>query len=379
MSFKEKFKEKFRDKKVRIGAIIAIILLIAGGYYFYQKAKMNNIGMEEGMTEFIETYSIPENEKIFINGSIIPKESKKLSLEAGYEVSKLNVSNGQYVNKGDALFTVKSNEVLTQIQDLEQQVKDLNNQKNQVSSNPEQPADVSSIDSEIAKTNSEIKKLKNKSSITTYAPFSGKVYMNESTQSPEEVASYMTLESTEYYMKGKVSEQDLPKLQKDLGVDIYIFATEGKLTGKISSISDRPSSGEESVEGMPGSSLSYYDVSVDFDTQENLTNGFHIQASVEVESKNPKIPTSAMMQDEGGTFVYKVFENKIVKQPIEIENKTDDFTVLKSGLMQNDTIIKYPTEEMKEGDEVPVDSTNMEDLPSEGGETMDKTIGKVGM
>ncbi|MGL5314408.1 MAG: efflux RND transporter periplasmic adaptor subunit [Peptostreptococcaceae bacterium] len=352
MLIKEKFKKISKKKKVIVIVGISAVLVV-GGYFLIPKNNTDVSGVVDGVTDIVETYTIPDNEKIFINGSIKPKNSKEITLEAGYEISDLKVSNGQYVNKGDALFVSKSKEILTQIDDLEQQLKDLNNQKNQASANPE--SDLTSINSEITKTNNEIKNLKNKSYITATAPFSGKVYINSETADEQTTPSYMTVEGTEYYMTGQVSEQDLPKISKDMSVDIYIFATEGNLTGKISSILDRPSTQTDSMMGGSGSSLSYYDVVIDFDTQENLTNGFHIQASVEVENKSPKIPTTAILQDETGSFVYKAVDGSLVKQIVEIENKTDDFAILKSGLSQNDTIIKYPTEEMKEGDIVPVD------------------------
>lgn len=351
MLIKEKFKNICKKKKIIMIVGVSAILIV-GGYFLMSKNNTAIEGVVDGVTDIVETYTIADNEKIFINGSIKPKNSKEILLEAGYEISDLKVANGQYVNKGYTLFISKSKEILTQIDDLEQQVKNLNNQKNQASTNPD--SDLTSIDSEITKTNNEIKNLKNKSYITVTAPFSGKVYINNETINEQTAPSYMTLESTEYYMTGQVSEQDLPKISKDMDVDIYVFATEGNLTGKISSILDRPSTKADSMTGS-GSSLSYYDVVIDFDTQENLTNGFHIQASVEVENKSPKIPTTAILQDETGSFIYKVVDGALVKQIVEIENKTDDFTVLKSGISQNDTIIKYPTEEMNEGDIVPVD------------------------
>lgn len=344
-------KDKLKSKKIRVFIIGGLIVVALGGIFISKKMTAINILADESMEEFIESYSIPENEKVFINGSITPKESKSFSIESGYEISKVNVSNGQYVNKGYSLYTTKNNEILSQIQELESQLKELQNQKSKASE------DLASINSEISKTNSEIKKLKDKSYVTTYAPFSGKIYIHEES-SQDEVTSYMTLESNDHYMKGQVSEQDLPKISKDMPVNIYVFATEKELTGKISSISTRPSTSQSSSDYTPSSSLSYYDVYVEFDTQNDLVNGYHIQASIEIENKNPKIPTTAILEDGDSSYVYKVIDGKIVKQNIKINSKSDDYAVLNSGLGQNDVIIKYPTEDMKEGDEVMVDSIN---------------------
>lgn len=351
------FKEKLKNKKIKVIAGISVLVLVIGAFGITKGMKSKGIEAQGGMDNFIETYYIPEDEKIFINGSVIPKNSKDIFLESGYEISKLNVSNGQVVSKGEALFTAKSSEVLSQIEDLNIQLKELYNQKKSMKDNAQEGIDTSSIDSEIAKLNSEIKSLKNKSYKTTYAPFSGKVYMNEE-GTGEEASSYMTLETTEYYMKGKVSEQDLPKIKKNLGVDIYIFATEGKLTGKIASISDRPSTDLSQDVNMGSSSLSYYDVTIDFNEQKGLTNGFHIQASVKVDSESFKIPVSAVMEDEGGTYVYRVVDNIVLRQDVKIKDKTEEVAVIKSGLAPNDVIIKTPTDEIKEGYEMPMGDMN---------------------
>ena len=97
---------------------------------------------------------------------------------------------------------------------------------------------------------------------------------------------------------------------------------------------------------------------VEFDTQNDLVNGYHIQASIEIENKNAKYQLQHILEDGDSSYVYKVIDGKIVKQNIKINSKSDDYAVLNSGLGQNDVIIKYPTEDMKEGDEVMVDSIN---------------------
>lgn len=334
MSVKEVFQEKkdkiLGSKKGKIGLAIGLVAILC--ICIFISKRVGNVGEVDGMEEIVETYSIPENEKIFMNGAIIPKESKSINVDSGYEVTKVNVSNGQYVTKGEALFTAKNQEVLNEISDLESQL-----------SSAEDPDSIKS----------EIKNLKNKSYKTTYAPISGKVYLEEEGTSSDIASSYMTIESADYYMRGKVSEQDLPKIRNGMDVDIYIFATEKEIKGKIASISARPSTSTENQDTMGNNSLSYYDVSVDFNSQEGLVNGYHIQASVEIDSINAKIPaTSVLRGEDNKPFVYKVIDNKLVKQTINIESENEDYVVLESGLVQNDMIVKFPTEDMKEGDDI---------------------------
>ena len=337
---KEKINKLISSKKGKVTVVVGVVAVLCIGIFVSKR--FGNIDETTTMEGIVETYSIPENEKIFMNGSIKPKESKSINVDLGYEITKVNVSNGQYVTKGEPLFLAKNQEVLNQISDLESELK--------LSEDPDS-------------IKSEINKLKNKSYKTTYAPISGTVYLEEESADSEISSAYMTIESTDYYMKGKISEQDLPKIRKNMAVDIYIFATEEDIKGKISSISFRPSTSQENQDTQENSSMSYYDVTVEFDSQEGLVNGYHIQASVEIENENAKIPVTSVLRDEEGKkdYVYKVIDNKLVKQVINITSKNEDFVVLESGLVQNDMIVRFPSEDMKEGDNINLDSTYTND------------------
>lgn len=360
MSIKEVLKERkekiLKSKKRKAALAIGVVAILCVGIFIFKKTN-NNMGGEI-IEDVVETYSIPENEKVFMNGSIKPKESKSINVDAGYEITKLSVSNGQYVTKGTPLFTAKDQEVLNQISDLEKQI-----------SSSEDPNSI----------RSEINSLKNKSYKTTYAPISGQVYLEEEASANTEVpSSYMTIESVDYFMKGQVSEQDLPKISKNMGVDVYIFATEKDVRGTITSISQRPASATENQDMMGNSNLSYYDVTVDFESQDGLVNGYHIQASVQIDSANPKIPATCVLRGEDNKpFVYMVKNNQLVKQLIEIESENEDFVVIESGLSQKDSIVKFPTEDMKEGDEINSDAMYSEEEFIEGRLEISDT--KVGM
>ncbi|RDY26774.1 efflux RND transporter periplasmic adaptor subunit [Romboutsia weinsteinii] len=362
------FLERFKSKKVKIGVGVVVLASIGvGTFYVYPKYIKPNTEVGGEFENVIETYSIPENEKIFINGSIVPKESKDFALLGEEEVNKVNVTNGQYVNKGDLLYSCKNPSSLSEIENLNIQISELKKQKNQTPQDAEVPAD-QSIDVEISKLNAQVAALNKKAYTSTYAPFSGKVYINEKSETPEQgAASFMTLQSTEFYMKGKASEQDLAKIKIDQSVDILVFSTNEKLTGHISFISDRPSDQTDNTMGGSQGSLSYYDINVSFDSQENLVNGFHIQATVEVENASPKIPASSILKDGETSYVFKSLDGILKKQVLELKEENEEYAVIQSGLEQNDVIIKYPTEDMKEGDEVFTD----------GGGSFDESVGSL--
>lgn len=331
-----RFIEKSKNKKILIGTII-IIALGSGVFIF---TKNNNKNDNTIKTEnMIETYTIADNEKIFINGKIVPTESKDFNIPTEGEISKLNVDNGKLVKKGDLLFTTENESILNEIDSLKIQINDL--EKSNSENDP-------IINSEINKLNSQISILNKKAYINTYAPFDGKIYLNEESNTSD--SSFMTLQSNTFYMKGIASEQDLSRLKIDDPAEVLILSTEQKIIGRISFISDRPTSSEN----MAGenSSLSYYDINISFEDQENLVNGFHVQASIEIIDNLSKIPTSALVKTNNEVYVFKIIDGILKKQNVEIVSSNDEFAVIKSGLDKNDIIVKYPIDNMKEGDPI---------------------------
>ncbi|MEG2788640.1 MAG: efflux RND transporter periplasmic adaptor subunit [Romboutsia sp.] len=333
------FLEKFKNKKILIGVGVVTVIILVTGLFIYNKNKNNNDQLGD-MDNYIETYTIADNEKVFINGKILPTESKDFNPSSEGEISKLNVSNGKVVKKGDLLFTCKNDSILIEIEDLKSQIKEL--KKSNTANDP-------LVNAEISKLNSQISVLDKKAYISTYAPFDGKVYLNEESANPTEGTSFMTVQSNEFYMKGQASEQDLSKLQIDDPVDILIFSTDKNMTGRISFISDRPTTEMNDMNAQ--GSLSYYDISIAFDNQEGLVNGFHVQASIEIKDSLAKIPTSCILKDENDKpYVFEDLDGILKKQLVEIDSETEEFTVIKSGLDKNDILVRYPSPDMKEGD-----------------------------
>ena len=345
------FLEKFKNKKIVIGAGILIIITFSAGVFIYNKNKLNNENdaLEQSV---IETYTIADNEKIFINGAITPTKSQDFNPNQE-EISKLNITNGKVVKEGDLLYTVKNQSILDEIDGLKTQVSQL--KKSNTDNDP-------IINTEISKLNAQVSALDKKAYVNTYAPFAGKIYLNEPSQGIEQ-ASFMTLQSNEFYMKGQASEQDLPKLQIDNPVDVLVFANNKKLTGRISFISDRPSTSTNEMNMGGQGNLSYYDITIAFDNQEGLTNGFHVQASIEVQDSFVKIPTSAVIESKSEekteSYVFEDLNGILKKRVIEIYDQNDEFTTVKSGLDKNISIVRYPSEEMNEGDPVNTGSVPM--------------------
>ncbi len=337
------FMKKFKNKKVLLGTITIVVLGI--GVFIYNKNKNNNNDDISQTENTIETYTIADNEKIFINGKIIPTEIKDFSMPSDGEISKLNVTNGKVVKKGDLLFTTKNESILDEISSLKNQISDL-----KISNIENDPI----VNSEINKLSAQVSSLDKKAYINTYAPFDGKVYLNEESNTTN--SSFITIQSNTFYMKGLASEQDLAKLKIDDPADVLILSTDQKIKGRVSFISDRPVSSEDMING--NNALSYYDICIYFENQENLVNGFHVQASIEVIDTLSKIPTSALIKSEDETYVFESIDGILKKQVVEIASSNDEFTVIRSGLDKNDIVVRYPQDNMKEGDPINISDTS---------------------
>ena len=344
------FFKKLKDKKVKIGIGVILLGALSIGIYCFNNENTNSSLSDEN---YIETYTIADNEKIFINGVILPTKSKEFTLPPEDEISKLNVTHGKIVKEGDLLFTVKNEAIIDEIDILKTQINEL--KKSNIENDP-------IITSEINKLEAQVSSLDKKAYINTTAPFAGKVYLNE-----EGSNSIITLESNTFYMKGQTSEQDLPKLQIDDPVSVTVLSTNKKVSGRVSLISDRPSTNQ--VDNT-NPSLSYYDINISFENQENLVNGFHVQACIEITDNLCKVPTTSILRDENDKpYVFESFDGILKKQIVEIYSENDEFTVIKGGLDKQDIIVRYPSEQMSEGDLISVDNLTPEDTAIEGAQS----------
>lgn len=387
-------------KKKYIIAIVTVVILAGVGVgSYYLKKNMN-----KETTASIELYTVPVTEKVFVNGEIKPKDVETIYLEPTKgQVDKIDVKNGDIVEKGAPLFTYKNDQAEAQIEQLQLQLTSAKNQRadllkqkekmnkqaeegkkkaeeaqkqleamQKAGDNPQQPMvqtqmanlganmgageiSTDSIDEQISLLEKQIKSLKDKEYYTVKAPINGKVIMSDS--KGNSTAPYITIESTDYYVNGSVNEKDQPRIKEGQEVEITILSTNKNIKGKITSVGNTPvDSGASLVAAQSGgqgggSSMSYYNVTITPDTQEDLTNGFHVQASVNLEQKPVVIPKSAILKADNEEYVFKEVDSKLTKQVITYAPKdgSNDEVIVKSGLKESDEIVKNPTYDMKEG------------------------------
>lgn len=371
-------------KKKYIIAIVTVVILagVGVGSYFLKQS------MNKESVATMEIYTVPSTDKVFVNGKIEPEKVENIFLDATKgTVDKVEVENGDVVEKGDILFTYKNDQVQSQVEQLELQLNSAKNQKeeinkqnaeakkqledlkkagleNQMPQGGQMPnlgqnaggeISTGSVDEQIKLLEKQIKALKDKEYYKVTAPIGGKVILAESSTNPTQ--PYITVESGDYYISGSVNEKDQPKIKEGQEVQITILSTNKNINGKISSVGNTPIDNGASLaaqtgaQGGAGGNISYYEVKITPDSQEDLTNGFHVQASVNLDKKPIEIPKEAILSVDNEEFVFKNVDGKLVKQVITYSPKegSEDEVIVSSGLNEEDKIVSNPTPNMKEG------------------------------
>ena len=371
-------------KKKYIIAIVTVVILagVGVGSYFLKQS------MNKESVATMEIYTVPSTDKVFVNGKIEPEKVENIFLDATKgTVDKVEVENGDVVEKGDTLFTYKNDQVQSQVEQLELQLNSAKNQKeeinkqnaeakkqledlkkagleNQMPQGGQMPnlgqnaggeISTGSVDEQIKLLEKQIKALKDKEYYKVTAPIGGKVILAESSTNPTQ--PYITVESGDYYISGSVNEKDQPKIKEGQEVQITILSTNKNINGKISSVGNTPIDNGASLaaqtgaQGGAGGNMSYYEIKITPDSQEDLTNGFHVQASVNLDKKPIEIPKEATLSVDNEEFVFKNVDGKLVKQVITYSPKegSEDEVIVSSGLNEEDKIVSNPTPNMKEG------------------------------
>lgn len=341
--------KKTRKIQIYVGVAVVCVIVAVGCLVIYNNTRKPDVPQ-------VQTYMVPENEKIFINGLIIPSKSKEIAGPANGSTPDIRVSNGQTVKTGDVLYIVKDEAAIAEIASIKTQISNLIKEKR--SMNSDDP-NLFSINSQISTLNSNLSLANAKAYTKVKSPIDGKVYLNNnSNSSSNSSSSIMTIQTTEYVMSGQISEQDLSKVKADMTSDVTILSTGETVKARVSSISDRPiSSGPPRAaapgESSGGSDISFYAVTLTFDTQEGIIDGYHAQAAIEVNTDRHKIPSKAIINNGDEVYVLLNVDGILTKVNVEIISEGDEYVTVSGNLNENDIVIKNPTKTMKDGDPVP--------------------------
>ncbi|EQK47444.1 efflux RND transporter periplasmic adaptor subunit [Paraclostridium bifermentans] len=349
-------KIKLNKKQKIIFSILTLGITIGGSVTAISYRK--NLKEQKIMESTVEMYDVSGKEKIFMNGIVVPTKSEKLFLSADQgKLDKIQVNNEQYVEKGTPIFTCKNQDKLTEILSLESQLETKKKELSYISD--DENKNMANIEIEELKNN--INELKKTAYSTVYAPFNGRVYINDETIGEE--SSYVAIiESTEFYVKAQVNERDSYKVKVHQNAEVTTIANKEKHYGSISYISNRPYESNDGEQGFGNdSNMTKYGLNIKLDTQNNLKSGLNAQIVIEYGTDDKKIPYEALEIDGDKSYVYKIVDNKALRTQVVVSSENGDFAFISKGLKEDDVIIKSLVDKkIEDGKEIYIDRFGMD-------------------
>lgn len=389
-----------KKKYITITIILTIIIASTIGFCFLKKS------INDKTANKPEYYKIESVEKVFINGTLTPRESESIYIDSTKgEISEVHVTNGQAVNAGDSLFIYNNTVIESQIDEISEQItanenskvsinNKLTNAKNSLEEKENQlnkfkkqleefnfqdQVEADNISMNIQQTTAEVsaykeqvsayedqidsvkttlnslynkkEKLTADKNFVVTAPISGTIVL--SSNEKDYTQPYIIIESQELIVKGVVSEKDYNKIKVDDDISVNIISTNETIDGKISEIDDRPVSNTElglsQVTQTTNTNVSYYNVLITLNSQENLINGFHSQGKVTLGDDTIKVFKTSIINEEGKNYVFIDKDGILDKVEISIQQEDGEYVIVESGLNANDVVMKNPTSETKAG------------------------------
>jgi len=326
----------------------------------------------------IEYFEVPDVEQVYINGVIQPNQMESFAKDNKISGDpEIKVKNGEVVDKGTVLYVYEDKEVTKQMEDLNNQLSrnytktenvrakwqkaidnfnSLPGEQRTVSASTELDDQYQSQIDAIAEENQyltdQVNDLSTSQFISTTAKFKGRVLIPEV---KEENTPILTLTSDGFYVSGKVNEKDLPKIAVDKPAEITVISNGQTVKGKISYIDNNPIEAGAAEAAAPsegsGGSMSNYAVKLTLDSTDNIKNGYHVQATINLDDDKPnEIPAAAVKEDGDKKYVLVNDFGSVIRRDIQTGEVKGDKIVVTSGLESADRIIVSSKKELKEGD-----------------------------
>jgi len=354
-----------KKKGFIIGGALLAVLIIAYLAFGLNGKKETEESMEVPEDNGIEYFDIVGLKQVFINGTVTPVRSQEFVKDDTLgKLGDLQVNNGDMVEEGTILYqyvdpnsdkeiselksSIQSAEAdrYKAVRQMELELKQLASGNAAPTEEGEEPApsqdtpeareaialryDINSFDVRLNQLQEQLNDVMARQVNQVKAPFKGKVSIP---QEKTRDSAILNLTSEDYYVVGTVNEKDVEKLKVDQKANIKIIANNENVSGAITYISETPGQGGSSGgEGEMGGSgnLSNYTVKLSIDSKENLKNGFHVQAAVNLNDKPIKIPSKAVKHDGDQAYVLVddfgtvLRKNITIKEAEKAEAKEED-------------------------------------------------------
>lgn len=146
----------------------------------------------------------------------------------------------------------------------------------------------------------------------------------------------------------EVEEADIPLVQEGQEVEIFLDAyPDVTFTGRVSQV------GVKSRTGSSGTTV--FPVVVEMDrTDIPLRLGYNATVDIKVLSKRDiiSVPVTAVMEEDGNSYVFVVAEGKAVRREIEAGARSEEWVEVVSGLDEGERVVVEGVGKVKEGQKV---------------------------
>lgn len=328
---------------------------------------------EEAMPEEdpfgIEYYMVPPMEQIFVNGVVTPEQSQEFYQEETLGTrGDLLVENGQIVEEGTLLYDYTNETMQKEINQMYNEAARLETDRANTAYKQQLAIDrwyklteeervqtleeitmefnLYELDSQIEEIYSNIISMEEEVYTEVTAPFTGKVVIPEEKKAD---VPLMKLISENFYVSGTVNEKDLEKVAVGQVADITVISNDFTTLGKVSFVDTTPAS-EAADPYSQTSSMSSYPVKLSFDSLERIVNGYHVQATINLEESQVVIPKEAIHQEGETMYVLVNDFGTVARRVINLGEETAEGVVVTSGLEAEDEIIVSAEADIQEGD-----------------------------
>lgn len=367
------------NKSMKIGVfIIAVIILGITYHFFFSK----NSDAPVYLTETAKLGTISQN--VIASGTVRSNNRVEVGAQVSGKITKINVTLGQFVKKGELLAEIDS---LTQLNDLEEAKSQLKSYEAQLKSastklklakskfnRSKKLYTVKSIsqdeyeeaEKELAVAESsliELEELINQSKIsvktaetnlsytTIISPIDG-VVISIPVSEGQTVNSMQTTPTivqvadlSKMLIKAEIPEGDITKITSGMKVEFTTLSEpETVYKSQIQSIdpADSTLTDDEYTESVSNTNAIYYYANIIIENPENkLRIGMTTTNTIKIAEKENVliIPTMAISKKNNQFYVKVLEDNKVIETKIDIGISDDFFTEIKSGLNEGKKVI----------------------------------------
>ncbi|MEC5308540.1 efflux RND transporter periplasmic adaptor subunit [Bacillus thuringiensis] len=394
MSLETIHSSKTRKKKwIIIGFIVVIAIMLVINIFMMQGKKKGT-----AKTDVVSFEKVTErklNNTKLISGQVKPGNIESFYVEPTKgKVKDIAVKEGQEVEKGTKLFSYDNEEINLQVKqaELDQKMADMryDQGKKKIDSLKKEikkakdsgagkevtdPMEEQVSELEIGQKTIDLEKEKGKlqkeelskkqKELTIYSNFAGVVQKldKDAAQSSSQAVggqgkAFLQIASKDpFQIQGTLTELQKSQIQKDQTFTVTAKANnKKKWTGKITEVSEFPTSAEMAQAGVVGEAtqnMSQYTYKASLDSQDGLSPGYHVSLQVNLENKKMiAVPSKSIVEKGDDAFVYVEDKGKLRKQNVKKGSTDGDWTEVVEGVTVGQKVVKNPSDDVYDGMEV---------------------------